>query len=179
MKALMVIDLQNDFAKPGGVLYFEGAEEVIPYILRRVQDYKKHDLPIITTQDWHDEDDLEFSLFPPHCVAGSPGAELVSELSSELQDYQHHYVIKKKRYSAFYNTNLDEILKNLEIEEVELCGLVTNICVLHTAEELRNRDITVIVDERGVKSYNPAEHEWALRHMEQILGVQVIKIEKT
>ncbi|MCD6253077.1 MAG: cysteine hydrolase [Thermotogae bacterium] len=179
MKALMVIDLQNDFAKPGGALYFEGAEGVIPHILRRVQEYKKRDLPVITTQDWHNADDAEFDLFPPHCVAGTSGAELVSELLSELQDYQHHYVIKKKRYSAFYNTNLDEVLERLEVNEVELCGLVTNICVLHTAEELRNRDMVVVLDERGVKSYDSSEHEWALRHMEKILGVQVIRIEKT
>ncbi len=175
MRALLIIDLQNDFARPGGALYFEGAETIIPFILGKVLEYKKEGLPIITTQDWHQQDDLEFQRFGKHCVAGSEGAELVKELLVELQDYQEYYSVKKRRFSAFFETNLDELLKELGIQEIDVCGLVTNICVLHTVEELCNRDIVVRVWEKGVKSYDSGEHEWALKHMERILGAQVVK----
>ena len=173
MKALLVIDLQRDFVDPGGALYFEGAEGVIEPILERIELYKREKLPIITTQDWHDPDDREFRVWPRHCVAGTDGARLTDRVERALEGYENHHSVKKTRFSAFYKTNFDELIKELGIDEFEVVGVVTNICVLFTVEELRNRDIPVRVMERGVKSYDEELHRFALRQMGEVLGVEI------
>lgn len=175
MKALMIIDMQNDFAKNGGALYFDGAENVIPKIVELVKKAKSKNLPIILTQDWHEEDDKEFEIWPKHCIKDTYGARIIDEIESLLKDYEKVYYIKKTRYSAFYNTNLNEILKDLSINEVDLVGLVSNICVLFSAEELRNRDIKVNLYRDGTDSYDKQMHEFSLMLMKEVLNVNIIK----
>ncbi len=174
MKALILVDLQNDFVKPGGALYFAGAEKVIAPVLFHFERNLKEGNVIITTQDWHDPDDAEFKLWPSHCVKDTYGARLIVELEQRLQGYAKHHAIKKNRYSAFFNTELDQKLKELSISEVEICGVVTHICVLFTVEELRNRGIKVIVHKDAVASYDQKLHEFALRMMSEILGAEVV-----
>ncbi len=174
MKALVIVDLQRDFVDPGGALYFEGAEKVIDYIVELVEEFKSKGLPIITTQDWHDENDREFQVWPKHCVAGSEGARLTEKLEKALEGYEKHYSIKKTRFSAFYKTNFDDLIKEIGIDEFEVVGVVTNICVLFTVEEMRNRDIPVKVHEKGVTSYDEELHRFAIRQMKEVLGVEMV-----
>jgi len=174
VRALLVIDLQRDFVDRGGALYFEGAEKVIDPILRWVEDFKKENLPIITTQDWHDPNDKEFDIWPKHCVADTDGARLTEKLEKALKDYPHHFSVRKNRYSAFHNTDLEKIIKEKHINEMYVCGVVTHICVLFTVEELRNRDIPVKIITEGVASYDEELHRFALREMKEILGAELI-----
>ncbi|ABS60492.1 MULTISPECIES: cysteine hydrolase family protein [Fervidobacterium] len=174
MKALLIVDLQNDFAKPGGALYFPGAENVIPNIVKIVEEFKAQNLPIIYTKDWHEDNDYEFSIWGVHCLHDTHGSEIVDELKKALEDYQNKYEIKKSRYSGFYGTNLDELLKKLGVTEVHVGGLVTHICVLFTVEELRNRGIETIVHSNCVDSFDKSMHEFALREMKEVLLAKVI-----
>ncbi len=174
MRGLLVIDVQRDFVDPNGALYFKGAESVVEPILERVREYKSRGLPVITTQDWHDPEDREFEVWPKHCVAGTDGARLTEKLEMELEGYENHHAIKKARFSAFYKTNFEDLIKELGIDEFEVVGVVTNICVLFTVEELRNRDIPVKVYTKGVKSYDEELHEFALRQMKEVLGVELV-----
>ncbi|MBB6063438.1 nicotinamidase/pyrazinamidase [Thermosipho japonicus] len=174
MKALMIIDMQNDFAKKGGALYFEGAEKVIPKITDLIKEAKSRNLPIILTQDWHDENDKEFEIWPKHCIKNTAGAMIVSEIQELLNDYNNVYYIKKTRYSAFYKTDLENILENLSIDEVNVVGLVSNICVLFTVEELRNRDIKVNLYKNGTDSYDKQLHNAALKIMSQVLQAKIL-----
>ena len=174
MRGLLIVDLQNDFAKPGGALYFEGAEKVIPYITNLVDEYIEKGLPIFYTQDWHEEDDYEFKIWNKHCVKNTKGAEIVEEIKEKLENYDKSFNIKKQRYSAFYGTNFDEILKSQNIDELHVVGLVTHICVFFTVEELRNRGIKTIVHQKGVNSYDKDLHNFAIRMMKEILLAEVI-----
>ncbi|MCD6450168.1 MAG: cysteine hydrolase [Thermotogaceae bacterium] len=174
MRALLIVDLQRDFVDREGALYFEGAEKVVDYIVELAKKFREEDLPIITTQDWHDENDKEFEVWPRHCVAGSEGARLTEKLEEVLKGYNRHYYIRKTRFSAFYKTNFEELIKDLDLDEFEVAGVVTNICVLFTVEELRNRDLRVILHEKGVTSYDEDLHRFALREMKEVLGVEII-----
>lgn len=174
MRALLVVDVQRDFVDRGGRLYFEGAEKVVPVVVDWVERFKRENLPIITTQDWHSVDDPEFKIWPPHCVEGTSGARLTEELEKALTGYEKHFAVKKSRYSAFYNTNMDELLRELSVDEVYVCGVVTHICVLFTVEELRNRDVAVKIITDGVASYDEEFHRVALRLMEEVLGAKPI-----
>jgi len=174
VKALLIVDLQNDFAKPGGALYFPGAENVIPPITELVERFKERDLPIIYTRDWHEDNDYEFSIWGTHCLHDSIGSEIVDEVKKSLQDYEKAYEIKKSRYSAFYGTDLENLLRNMDIDEVHVGGLVTHICVLFTVEELRNRGIETYVRSDCVNSFDKFMHDFALKEMKEVLLADII-----
>lgn len=174
MKALLIIDIQNDFVKPGGALYSNGVEDIIPDILSLVEMFKKEGAPIITTMDWHVAHDPEFEKWPPHCIENTEGAALVKELSDSLKCYEMHYTIKKRKFSAFFGTKFDELLKRLDIEEIHVVGVATNICVLFTVEELCNREYKVVVHEKETASYDERLHKFALREMKEVLGVEIL-----
>ena len=83
-------------------------------------------------------------------------------------------VIAKNRYSGFFNTPLESKLAAETPDKIIICGVCTDICVLYTASDARNRDYTVEVPENCVASFNPDGHEWALSHLKDILGANVI-----
>lgn len=171
-EVLIVVDMQRGFLEPGYPLYCGDAvrEKVIPAVKSMIERKLKEGAKLIFTQDWHQPDDPEFKMWPRHCVAGTEEAEIVPELASYEGIHIH-----KTRYSAFYNTNLDQILKEIAPDKVTVCGVCTDICVLYTVADLRNRDYPVEVHEKCVASFDPEAHEWALKHMEKILGVKVIR----
>ncbi len=167
--------MQNDFVTKNGSLYFHQAEKVKPIVLDIVKERMKNGYALIFTKDWHDPDDLEFKRFPIHCVEKTHGADLFEELKSIVENYSMVNFILKKRFSAFYGTNLDEILRALRPNNVEVCGVDTNICVMYTVEELKNRDYNVIVYEDGVASYDEKLHEFAISQMRDVLGAEIKK----
>ncbi|MDW7668913.1 MAG: isochorismatase family cysteine hydrolase [Bacillota bacterium] len=171
MKILLVIDMLKDFMDREGVLYCgEDSEKIIPFIKNKIKEFQKDDAPVIYIADNHQEHDKEFEMFPKHCVKGTEGAEILGELLIE-----DALVVKKSRYSGFFNTNLEELIykygKNIEVHVVGVC---TNICVMYTVEELRNRDIDTYVYKDGVASFDIKAHEFALKQMESVLGAKVV-----
>lgn len=176
-KALLVIDMLNDFCTPEGALALnsEGkvyAEAILPFTVEKLKEAIKENWQIIFICDHHELDDIEFNRFPLHCVKETAGAEIIKKLADLLpKDGQVHYVTKQ-RYSGFYNTNLDELLKG--IEEVHVLGVCTNICVLYTVEELCNRDLKAIIYKDGVASFDQKAHDFALKQMESVLGAEIV-----
>ena len=83
-------------------------------------------------------------------------------------------VIPKKRYSGFFNTDLAERLVQLAPEKLLICGVATNVCVLHTTSDARNRDYAVEVYSDCVSGPDPEAHRWALSHCQRVLGAKVI-----
>jgi nicotinamidase/pyrazinamidase len=134
--------------------------------------------PVIFTKDSHRDGDPEFEMFPPHCLIGTEEHELVEELR-EFEP-EAAAVIQKTRYSAFHDTQLEEVLRGLNPDEVHVVGLCTDICVLHTTADLRNRDYRVVVHRDGVETFDAPGHDhqdvnrWALAHIEGILGAKVV-----
>lgn len=166
MKALLVIDMLKDFIYPTGKLYCgKTVQKIIPVIKKKINQMRKKGV-VIFICDAHKENDLEFNLFPKHCVEGTIGAEIIDEFKIEKVDI----IIKKNRYSGFYRTDLEKILKENKITEVGVMGVCTSICVMDTVGELRNRDYKVIVYKDGVADFDPEAHKFALKRMEKIYG---------
>lgn len=171
-KVLLVIDMLDGFLRPGRKLYCgPQAEAIIPFVRAKVQEYGRRGEPVIFVADNHDPEDLEFQRFPPHCVAGTQESEVIAELTGLAPNAVY---LPKKRYSAFYGTDLDQRLKQLRPDLVEVVGVCTNICVLYTVEELRNRDLPTRVYRQGVASFDAEAHAWALRQMETVLGAELV-----
>lgn len=169
MEALIVVDMQKDFCYKDGALYIPNAESIFDTTARVVKTAREH-IPIIFTQDWHREDDVEFKIWPKHCVMETTGAEIIDELEAQDKDYY----IKKRRYSAFFGTDLDLLLRELGIKKLYICGVATNICVLHTAGDavLRGYEVTVIKD--CTKALSDYEYEYGIKHMENVFQAKII-----
>lgn len=170
-KLLIIVDMLNDFIHPRGVLYCgDNARKIIEPVARLVKWFRSGGFPVIYVQDAHDPDDKEFERFPPHAVRNTWGSEVIEELKPEPGDT----VIPKTRFSAFFKTNLDEILSDHNPREVWVVGVCTSICVMDTVADLRNRDYDVIVPVHCVADFDQEMHSFALRRMEKIYGARIL-----
>ena len=170
-QVLLVVDMLKGFCEEGRPLYCgPSVSPIIPFIRKLIDGCNQRDETVVFISDSHEPDDLEFRMFPAHCVRGSEEAEVIDELRDVARN---QIVVPKQRYSGFFGTNLEELLAGIGPELVEVVGVCTNICVLYTVEELRNRDYPVRVYRRGVASFDAGAHVFALQQMEKVLGAGV------
>lgn len=134
---------------------------------------------IVFAMDYHEEGDPhhpETKLFPPHNIAGTPGRELygrVKDTYDRIRGNQNVHWFDKVRYSAFYGTPLDALLRTRGIDTVVIIGVCTDICVMHTAVDAYNLSYRIEVPESCVASFNAEAHITALNHFHSSLGAQV------
>lgn len=169
-EALLVIDMLKDFIEKDGALCIGDAGRVIKNVAERIEQYRAQNKPVIYIVDRHLPHDAEFDMFPPHCLEGEWGGEVISEIAPGKEDY----VIPKRRYSAFFGTDLDLTLRELDIKELELVGVCTQICVLYTAADARMLNYSVVVRSDCVDSFDRQAHDFALKEMESTLGCKVL-----
>lgn len=171
MKALIVVDMLKDFINEDGALYCgDEARKIIPFIKKRIDDVRAEENVVIFLKDTHSIDDAEFDMFPPHCVEGTAGAEIIDELKVKENDI----IIPKSRYSGFYGTNLEQVLLDKKVNDVEIVGVCTSICVMDTVGDLRNRDYAVSVLEEGVADFDSEAHRFSLIRMKKTYGAKIV-----
>ena len=168
---VLVIDMVRGFVEPGHNLYCEGYRPLIPRIQELLERETAAGSSVLFVSDHHLPDDLEFQIFPVHCVIGTEEPEVIPELAGYLTGDN---LVPKNRYSGFFNTDLEQKLADLQPDKVIVCGVCTDICVLHTTSDARNRDYAVEVPADCVATFDPDAHTWALGHLEKILGATVI-----
>jgi nicotinate phosphoribosyltransferase len=167
---VLVTDMLRGFMDEQCPLYCgTKALRIIPNIQRLLEKELAAGSKIFYICDHHDKDDLEFKMFPPHCIAGTAETEVIPELKKYPGE-----IIKKKRYSAFYGTDLDKKLKKLKPSKISVCGVCTDICVCHTVTDARNLDYQVEVPVDCVASFDEKAHYYALDHMEKVLGAKLV-----
>ncbi|MFC1979785.1 cysteine hydrolase family protein [Chloroflexota bacterium] len=169
---VLVIDMTRAFLEEGHALYCgDKARSIIPKVQRLLERELAQGAAVLFLNDHHERDDLEFKMFPPHSIAGTAETEIIPELAEYPGE-----VIPKKRFSAFYGTTLDERLNQLKPEKVIFSGVCTDICVMNTVADARNRDYQVEVPVDCVASFNEAAHEWALQNMEKGVGAKLTSV---
>ena len=157
--ALIVVDMQNDFVKPGGALVVPSAAETIPAVQRLLALARGHGLAVFYTQDTHEPGDIEFPIWGEHVLRGSWGWRIVDELTPEAGER----VIEKLRYDGFFGTSLNHELRLRGIATVIACGTVANICVLHTAGSAALRGYGVILPVDAISAITPFDLQVAIR----------------
>ena len=167
--AILIIDMLRGFLEEGHPLSCgDRARRIIPNVQGLLEREVAQGAKLFFICDHHAPDDPEFKMFPPHCIEGTTEAEVIPELT----DYQGE-VIPKKSYSAFFGTPLEARLASLKPEKLIVCGVCTDICVLHTVADARSRDYTVEVPVDCVASFDEKAHHFALEHMEKVLGAKL------
>jgi nicotinamidase/pyrazinamidase len=185
--ALLVVDVQNDFADPSGSLHVPGGDEVIEFINRQVEEAVSAGATIVYTQDWHPPSTPHFEkdggIWPVHCVAGTPGAEF----HPDLRVVDHAVFIKKgvggeDGYSAFNirdpvtgateSTGLAEQLTG--IQSVAVVGLALDYCVKESALDAAARfETTLLADGTAAVNLSPGDGARAVAAMVKA-GVEVV-----
>jgi nicotinamidase-related amidase len=180
-EALLIIDYTNDFvAKNGALTSGTPGQNLHDYIVNLTKEFHEKGDYVAFLIDLHYENDTlhpEDKLFPPHNIEGTDGRRLYGELEDlyqEIKDHKNVEYYDKTRYSAFAGTNLEMKLRERGIDEVHIIGVVTDICVLHTAVDAYNKGFKIVIHKDGVASFDQAGHEWALNHFKHTLGAEVI-----
>ena len=171
-RVLWDVDTQFDFVSPAGKLYVPGAEEALPAMARLVEGARRAGIPHVASADDHELSDAEISadpdfvsLWPPHCLRGTPGAMRLPEtqqldpvvLGEAAVDpsWLHglEFLLLKKAYDPFTNPNADRLLALLDPQEIVLFGVATDVCNDAAIRGLlaRNRAVTFVEDaSRGI-----------------------------
>jgi biuret amidohydrolase len=169
--ALIVIDYQNDFLEEGSPIECVGARQALLNTLPVINKAREIGIPVIFTQEYH-RDPQYFGTFdlgreadgedPLHTVIGTRGFELSDEL---LPLAETDYVIRKPRYSCFFGTDLDLVLRSHKVDTLIVTGVCTNICVHYTFIDAHQSDYWVRIPEDCVAAPNLAAHDAAIRQM--------------
>ncbi|GAA0363864.1 cysteine hydrolase [Alkalibacterium iburiense] len=180
MKALINIDYTNDFVADDGALTSgKPGQAIHDKIVELTKAFHQSGDFVVFAIDKHVEGDTyhpESKVFPPHNIDGTEGRLLYGDLEEvyqSIKEDRHVYYTDKTRFSAFQGTDLELKLRERNISELHLVGVVTDICILHTAVEAFNKGFNVVVHKEGVASFNEAGHEWALSHFTDTLGFEV------
>jgi len=171
--AVMITDMINDFVT--GILKNERAEKIIPNVKQLINFARENHIPVIYVNDAHMQNvDVEFDVWPEHAVADTWGAQVVNELKPEKSDF----VLQKRRYSAFQGTGLDQLLRELKVDTLILTGVVTDICIQHTAADAFFRGYKIIVPEDCVEAINEQTQKAALDYLKRIYGCEITRKDK-
>lgn len=138
--ALLIVDVQNDFL-PGGSLAVPRGDEVVPPLNSYLSIFAACGLPVYATRDWHPAQHCSFraqgGIWPPHCVAGTRGAEFAAalQLPPSAVIVSKATTIEQDAYSGFQGTNLQQQLRTANIHRLFIGGLATDYCVLNTVRD--------------------------------------------
>jgi len=166
--AVIVIDMINDFVT--GVFKSDRATKIIPNIKALLDYARKQKIPVIYATDAHLPGvDPEFDVWGRHAEMGTWGAEIVDELKPQKGDFR----VLKRKYSAFQGTDLDQLLRELKIDTVVLGGVVTDICIQHTAADAFFRGYQIVVPQDCVEAVNAPTQKAAIEFMKKAYGPDI------
>jgi len=178
--ALLVVDVQNDFADPSGSLYVQGGEQVVPVINREIERAKTAGANVFYTQDWHPESTPHFKkdggIWPVHCVMETWGAELHPDLTvegpvvrkgSNGEDGYSGFTMRDPQTGETIPTALGDMLADAGVTTLRIAGLATDYCVKSTVLDAREKGYPITVLENGIRpvEVEPGDGDHAIEAM--------------
>lgn len=186
--ALIVVDVQNDFAHPEGSLYVKGGEEVVPVVNREVERALEGGALVVYTQDWHPETTPHFQkdggVWPVHCVQGTWGAAFHPDLEVKGEvirkgtggeDGYSGFTVRDPRTGEESPTGLADLLRGRGITKVVVLGIATDYCVKETAIDAARLGFATQVLREGIRAVDlePGDGERALEAMREA-GAEIL-----
>lgn len=168
--AVVVVDMINEFCKPGGKMVLPGCETLVPPQRAVIRAARNAGAPVIWVHDSHRKGmrrDREFLKRTPHCEEGGWGTAIIDELEARADEIH----VAKHRYSSFFQTDLDVTLKDMMIDQLVVFGVVTNICVRSTVHDAFFNGYEVVVPRDCCAATGPREQESTLYDIATHFGI--------
>ena len=169
--AILVVDMVRDFTDPGGLVFFPENRQILPRIAEAVEACRKQGALVIYLQHRYRAGKYEKNLLAmrPNCIEGTGGELLDDNLTVLPEDY----VIQKRRYSAFFGTDVDLVLREHDIKRVIVVGTKTNCCIRATVTDAYNLDYDVVVVSDCVATNDPTVNEVHISDIRKYLGTVI------
>ena len=163
--AVLVVDMLNDFVT--GALTCDRGKAIVPATARLLDAARTAGVPVIFCNDAHIKGiDRELKLWGDHAIAGTPGAQVIPELKVSESDY----IVPKRRYSGFFQTDLDILLTELGVKTVIMTGLHTHMCVRHTSADAYCLGYDVVVAKEATDSFTEEDYLNGLAYLKTCYG---------
>jgi len=169
--ALLIIDMQKYFLSPTSHAYIPSAVTILPGVKKLISIYSRKKLPIIFTLHSNTKENacMMGKWWPKLLHEGSPESHILSELESSMG-----IIVEKNQYDAFYNTNLEQTLREKNIRQVIICGVMTNICCETTARSAFVRGFEVFFTIDGTATYKEEHHISSLINLSYGCAIPVL-----
>ena len=163
--AILVVDMLNDFVT--GSLACDRGKAIVPATAELLDAAREKGVSVIFCNDAHIAGiDRELKLWGDHAIAGTKGAEVIPELKLSDKDY----VVPKRRYSGFFQTDLDILLKELGVKTVVMTGLHAHMCVRHTSADAYCLGYDVVVAKQATDSFTEEDYIGGLAYLKTCYG---------
>ena len=161
----------NDFGT--GALKCDRSLAIVPKTAELLSGARKAGVPVIFCNDAHIKGvDHELKLWGDHAIAGTKGAEVIAELKLCDKDY----VVPKRRYSGFFHTDLDLLLKELDVDTVIMTGLHTHMCVRHTSADAYCLGYNVVVAKDATDCFTQEDYDYGIKYLVQTYGAEITDV---
>ena len=172
--ALVLVDVLNGFFHPEGSMWYEGVERVIPALRRLVSTARSSESLVVHVADRHRPDvvDHEYSVIPEHLARGGFEAEFFAG----FEPLDTEPVVEKRRYSAFFATDLAILLREHQVETIIVAGVKTNVCIRATATDGLAHGFNVVVPREATNSNRPHLEAASIEDMERYIA-RVVPLE--
>jgi nicotinamidase-related amidase len=172
-QAVIVIDMLNDFVT--GSLKCDRAQKILDPLLRLIQASRDNGVPVIYSNDSHHKNiDHELRLWGDHAISGTKGAEIIDKLKPEDGDY----VVPKRRYSGFFQTDLHLLLSELRVDTLIMTGLHTNMCVRHTSADAFFWGFRIVVPRDGTEAFTKEDYNSGLEYLRRVYGAEISAVDE-
>ncbi|MEA4853725.1 MAG: isochorismatase family cysteine hydrolase [Christensenella sp.] len=171
-KAVVLVDMLNDFVT--GALTCERSKAIVPHLKKLVEAAREKGVTVIYSNDAHLAGvDGELKLWGDHAIAGTKGAEVVAQLAPQECDY----IVPKRRYSGFFQTDLHLLLTELGIDTLILTGLHTHMCVRHTAADAYCWGYDIVIPKDATDSFTQEDYEYGLKYLKEVYGADITTVD--
>lgn len=171
--AILVVDMLNDFVT--GALACDRGKAIVPATARLLDAARAAGVPVIFCNDAHlPKIDRELEVWGDHALAGTPGAQVIPELKVSDKDY----IVPKRRYSGFFQTDLDALLRELGVKTVVMTGLHAHMCVRHTSADAFQLGYNVVVAKEATDSFTEEDYLGGLAYLKTCYGADAYSNEE-
>lgn len=171
--AILVVDMLNDFVT--GALACDRGKAIVPATAHLLDAAREAGIPVIFCNDAHlPKIDRELEVWGDHAIAGTPGAQVIPELNLCDKDY----VVPKRRYSGFFQTDLDALLRELGVKTVVMTGLHAHMCVRHTSADAFQLGYNVVVAKEATDSFTEEDYIGGLAYLKTCYGADAYSNEE-
>ncbi|WP_077623865.1 cysteine hydrolase family protein [Sediminibacillus massiliensis] len=163
--AIVLIDILNNFDFPEGEQLLKNTKKILPHLVKLKEHARKEQIPFIYVNDHYGIWQSDFQKISDHC-RNDENADIIDSMRPTHDDY----FLMKPKHSGFYQTALESLLKELEVDHIIFAGIAGDICVLFTANDAHMREFNISVPKNCIASNEDQQNERALRLMETKLN---------